>query len=93
MTLAGRGRAADRAAVSRPAQIHFWDFSAYKSITYRALPNASIWHYICTLDFKTRFKFVMFSGIRENGGLGDVMPATVTVTVTVAGGGLGVLST
>ncbi len=49
---------------TQSAQIHFWDFSAYKCITYSVLPNASIWHYICTLGFKTHFKLVMFLGIR-----------------------------
>ena len=35
-----------------------------KCITYSVLPNACIWHYICTLDFNTHFKLVVFLGIR-----------------------------
>jgi hypothetical protein len=34
-------------------------FSAYKCINYSVLPNASIWHYICTLGFQTHFKFFL----------------------------------
>jgi hypothetical protein len=49
---------------TQSAQIHFWDSSAYKCINYSVLPNASIWHYICTLDFSSVFG-------DQNG---DVMP-------------------
>ncbi len=45
-------------------EINFSTVLPTKCITYSVLPNASIWHYICTLDFKMHFKLVVFLGIR-----------------------------
>ena len=54
-------------------EINFSTVLPTKCITYSVLPNASIWHYICTLGFKKHFKLVVFLGIRTRTscGLGD----------------------
>jgi hypothetical protein len=48
-------------------EINFSTVLPTKCITYSVLPNASIWHYICTpilFQFKEHFKLVVFLGIR-----------------------------
>ena len=56
-------------------EINFSTVLPTKCITYSVLPNASIWHYICTLDFKTHFKLVVSRFWNQERRRRDAQPA------------------